>query len=129
MPKRNMKKFIPYNLVLIVILILSNCKTAQISNKYPDQYFTISFYSIGTGIDQGAKNLVDNTINSYKKKGHPIICTTSQWGREGEIDYCFTLQNLAPEIYKTLGNELSTQLNGKQVHIKEKTECKDYKTQ
>lgn len=106
--------------------MLFSCKTTQkniINNT--EQYFTISFYSPGSGIDKDAKGMVDNTIQTYTKKGYTITYSAVPWGREGEVDYCFALQKLKPEVYKEFVNELSTLLKDKMVHINEKSPCRN----
>jgi hypothetical protein len=54
----------------------------------------ISFYSPGDGINYKAKADLD----SYLSKNKEIVFSTHNWGREGEIDYCFDLKSLN---YKT----------------------------
>lgn len=120
-----MVKSIRYNIGLFILVAVLGCKTAQI-NEHNDQYFTISLYSKGEGIDHEAKNMVDNTIAIYHKKGHEINYTATHWGREGEIDYCFNLQNLDPSVYKSFWIELNNLLKDRQVHVKEKIPCKSY---
>jgi hypothetical protein len=124
MPKKNMGKFIRYNIVVVVLLLVISCKTTQAtSTENPDQYFKVSLYSIGTGIDHEAEAIVINTIDKYKKKGFDISYTTSSWGREGEKDYCIQAEKLKPEAYKQLFDEISTLLKDKQAHVNKKQEC------
>lgn len=118
---------IRYKLLLILgcFVIVVGCKTTQPQNTlHADQYFTVSLYSTGTGVQPGTKNIVAETIKSYQKKGYEIIYSATPWGREGEVDYCFELQKLDPKVYKSFFTELSTLLKDKQVHIKEKAICK-----
>lgn len=121
-----MERSIRYNCLIIFLLGFSllSCKIQkQPDFNNPDQYFKVSMYSIGTGIDHEAENAVVNTIDKYTKKGHYIGYARVQWGREGETDYCFTLQKLDPTVYKEFLGELSSLLKNKQVHITEKDPC------
>jgi hypothetical protein len=61
MQKKNMRGSIHYKIVLGTLLfVVLGCKTKQQATTYPDQYFTISLYSIGTGIDREADALILN---------------------------------------------------------------------
>jgi hypothetical protein len=127
MPKKNMPKSIYYNLLILgwLCLGIGGCKTSRPAATYnANQHFTVSLYSIGTGINPEAKNAITQVINTYQKKGYQITYTDTPWGREGERLYCFNLQALAPAVYKDFFNELSQLLAGKQVHITEQGECK-----
>lgn len=127
MPKKNIRKYISCKLIVIiaVTLFLLTCKTQkQHTTVNPDQYFTISFYSPGTGIDRDAKGQVDNIIQNYIKKNYEITYSAVPWGREGEVDYCFTLQKLKPKVYKEFFNEIRILLKDKMVHIKEQSPCR-----
>jgi hypothetical protein len=57
--------------------------------------FTVSFISIGAGIDHQAKGELDQYILKVNKKYTvKIISEIAKWGREGEVDYCFKLNEL-----------------------------------
>jgi hypothetical protein len=53
----------------------------------------VSFISIGAGTDYKAKEEYDKLISDHPKK--PKYDET-HWGREGEVDYCFTLSEMEP---------------------------------
>ena len=56
----------------------------------------ISFTSYGTGIDYELKKKIDGIINSFNKNNNTTINPKKiGWGREGEVDYNFTLKNLS----------------------------------
>lgn len=57
--------------------------------------FVVSFISIGAGIDNKAREEFDKFVLEYsaKNKEH-IVYIPERWGREGEIDYCFKLNDL-----------------------------------
>lgn len=122
-----MVRSIRYNIIpfLILIGILASCKVKQPQIlDHPEQYFTVSFYSPGDGIDHEAENMLLNTIDKYTKQGHSIGFTVVHWGKEGERDYCFALQKLMPEVYNTFLKEINTQLSGRKAHINEQKACK-----
>lgn len=58
----------------------------------------VSAISIGTGIDPQAKTLLDKFVQEYMDAtSKRILYTATHWGREGEMDFCFTLKNLSVE--------------------------------
>ena len=54
--------------------------------------FVVSFYSMGEGIDGKVNDEFVKFLDSYRKK---ISYTPTQWGREGETDYCLALTELS----------------------------------
>lgn len=121
-----MGKFIHYSFIFIsCLLLVVGCKTAQkpSNGPYPDQNFKVSFYSIGTGIDKPAQNFLDNLIKKYTKDGAALPHMKTGWGKEGEVDYCFRLQDWDPEVFKKFFEELNAGLKDKQVHITKNVEC------
>ena len=91
--------------VLVLLACSSVKKTDELSDKahisgksmLPDSIyrFTVSFISIGSGIDHKAREEFNAFIQQYNAK-HNVSITTenASWGREGEIDYCMRLQEL-----------------------------------
>ncbi len=125
MPKKNIQTSIRYSFLIAMLIMTPGCKITKPANtNNADQYFTVSLYSIGTGIDQLAKNVVVNTIDKYTQKGYVISYSAVPWGREGEVDYCFELQKLDGKVYTSFFDEISALLKDKQVHIKEKVPCR-----
>ncbi|GAB4255853.1 MAG: hypothetical protein Kow0079_12800 [Vicingaceae bacterium] len=63
----------------------------------------ISFISMGEGIDEKTR---DELVKSFKLKIDEFKTRVNveqvPWGREGEIDYCFTLDNLTDSQKKEL---------------------------
>jgi hypothetical protein len=55
-----------------------------------DAKLIVSFISIGQGKDVKAKEKLDEFLKEYPK----VKYTEAWWGREGEVDYCFTLTEL-----------------------------------
>lgn len=120
-----MEKFIRYSWIVCGCLFLAvSCKTVQkTTGPYPEQNFKVSFFSTGTGIDQGARNFVDIMIKKYTADGATLPHIKTSWGKEGEVDYCFKLQDWSPEVFKKFFEELNTGLKDKQVHITKNVEC------
>src|SRR5687767_14494249 len=110
MLKKNMGKFIRYSFFLIVWVAFGCKTTQQIVKENPDQYFKISLYSIGTGIDKEAEAVVINTINKYKKKGYDFEYVMNHWGREGEKHYCIFGQKLTLDQYSQILDEMKSLL-------------------
>ena len=55
----------------------------------------ISFVSFGAGTDPDGRPMLDNYVQQYMDAtSKRIIYDAHPWGREGEIDICFTLDNL-----------------------------------
>lgn len=58
--------------------------------------FNVSFISIGSGVDYKAKDKYDAFVLDFAKRNGNVKLKheTSPWGREGEVDYCFSLSEL-----------------------------------
>jgi hypothetical protein len=55
----------------------------------------VTFASIGAGIDPNGKAMLDGYINSFKEKSGKLVkYGTLAWGREGEFDCEFSLNEL-----------------------------------
>jgi hypothetical protein len=80
----------------------------------------VSFISQGEGID---KKTHDAFVMWVKQKGN-IRYDAHSWGREGEMNYCFALENLSPAEQDEFVEEVRAQLIGKQqVYINEHADC------
>lgn len=63
----------------------------------PDTIYrlSVSFISIGAGIDRKAKPQYSKYIIEFAQKNKiKLNCEIVNWGREGEVDYCFELTEL-----------------------------------
>ena len=61
-------------------------------SSYP---VTVSFYSIGEGTDGSAITRFKEFILEFNTKESVLLAyETNPWGREGEVDYCFKLEEL-----------------------------------
>ncbi len=87
---------------------------------------TVSFISIGGGIDGKAKAKYDNFVLEFAKKNNvKLPHETVTWGREGEVDYCFKLTELDQNKQAEFVKESTGLLTGnKRVIFKEKTTCR-----
>ncbi len=73
----------------------------------------VSFISIGEGIDSKARESMDSMINSLKeRKKSSITMEIMPWGREGEVDYCFKLNELSEKEREDFVSEVKTQFKG-----------------
>ena len=70
--------------------------TAQTTVTTDTNYrFGVSFISIGAGTDKKAKQQYEQYIAEYEQKNKvKLNYETTNWGREGEVDYCFKLEEL-----------------------------------
>ena len=63
----------------------------------------VSFASKGTGINQDVRQKLDDLITAFNQNNNITINLEKYgWGREGEIDYLFTLKNLSTKQQKDL---------------------------
>lgn len=101
------------SLFTIILILVFSCKSSKEQSgnsdfsmeaqesKTTDEiiFFTVSFTSIGSGIQTAAvKKLVD-TINEYSSdSGTDLNYEIIRWGREGERDYCFNFESIPGQI-------------------------------
>ncbi len=81
---------------------------------------TVSFISLGAGVDLKIKAKVDDAISEFEKSNNiKIVYEREAWGREGEFNYNFDLKNLSTsqkeEFLKILKETIGTT---NMVHIK-----------
>jgi hypothetical protein len=90
------------NLILFCFLLsIVSCSTSKTAidirteSNVETYRFSVSFYSIGTGIDVKAKQSFMSFLREFEEKNKVNISyETSQWGKEGEVDFCFKLAEL-----------------------------------
>jgi Carboxypeptidase regulatory-like domain len=87
----------------------------------------VSFYSIGSGVDGEARKSLNEYISSYEKaKAVKLAREEVQWGREGEIDYCLHLTEIAPKEQERVIGEIKALLKrAKFVRIEENVACRN----
>jgi hypothetical protein len=120
-----------FYLILFIFFecILVSCATSRtnISQEVTSQNqcrLVISFISKGGGIDRNTKNKVLAYLESYNKThGKSILYETIRWGREGEVDFCFSLSELKKKEQNKFIQELKSLVgNSENVRIAENTE-------
>jgi hypothetical protein len=87
---------------------------------------TVSFISIGAGVDQKAKANWDKFVADYELKNKVKLAhETVSWGREGEVDYCYKLAELKDPKLSAFVAECKAQVLGnKLVQLKENANCR-----
>lgn len=93
MNKLNIVAVLSFALLVTSCTSLKNKKEAKTDEVAIEgaSRFIVSFYSPGNGIDRNAKT----KFASFLKIFEPTLAyTTTKWGREGEVDYCFDLKEL-----------------------------------
>ena len=85
-----------YLMMILVFAVGISCnstkKTADAEAE--GARFVVSFFSPGNGIDRKALA----RFNDFLKANYPELeANRVQWGREGEIDYCFALAKMKKE--------------------------------
>jgi hypothetical protein len=80
---------------------VKNIESGQTENhsaKDTNCRFTISFISFGGGIDKNAKKEFEQFIIDFELKNNiKIAFERKYWGKEGEVDFCFMLNELKKE--------------------------------
>lgn len=105
-----MKKILYLTAILLCSLSLSvfsqsrkDKKKAKIITKY-----TISFSSKGEGYDADAKQAIIKFIKDYElKKDVALKYFEIPWGKEGEFDMCFNLDNMGPHVRKDFATKMN----------------------
>jgi hypothetical protein len=91
--------------------------------------FSVSFISIGAGTDKKAKQQFDSYITEYQQINKiKLSYEITNWGREGEIDYCLKLTELdkkKQELFVTETKEILK--NSSLVRYKENAPCRQKK--
>lgn len=63
----------------------------------------VSFASMGAGIKRDIRKKLDDAITSFNQDNNVTINVEKYgWGREGEVDYLFNLENLSTKQKKAL---------------------------
>lgn len=98
-------------------------KVLPATGKY---LLSVSFISMGAGIDHAAKKKYDQYIKDFGSKYiKGIAHETVGWGREGEVDYCFRLTELETVKKKLFIAETKKMLASNElIQITENTACR-----
>ncbi|MFM7079802.1 MAG: hypothetical protein ACKOYC_08415, partial [Bacteroidota bacterium] len=98
-------------------------ETVEDEKQAMNYRLSISFISIGEGPDYNAKQSFDQLLLEWEKKtGKKIDFEQHPWGREGELDLCSQLVELAPDqqtdfiskIKETIGTSKLVQISENQ---------------
>ena len=78
---------------------LNQTEAAETSATKDSSYrFVVSFISIGSGIDRKAKSQYEQFLKDFELKNNvTILYDKKYWGREGEVNFCFMLNELKKE--------------------------------
>lgn len=98
----------------------SNINTENEAMAEPDQKqaaptyrLIVSFISIGEGTDPEAKNIMDGIVNKWSAEaGNSINADPIPWGREGEVDYCFNLNELSAKDQARMARDMREAFDG-----------------
>ena len=115
----------------LTVLFLSGALSIA-QQRYPQtdiahSRLIISFNSPGNGIDYKAKKEIDGFISSYEKeRGVPLAKEEIHWGKEGELDYCFKLSELAKEDQEDFVSRIKSLVRkSKRIGIVENAPCRN----
>ncbi|HRH63385.1 MAG TPA: hypothetical protein PLI68_08660 [Bacteroidia bacterium] len=96
-------------------------------NKQPNDIYplSVSFFSIGEGTDGKMMNRYKEFIDIFsKEKKLTLANEQNAWGREGEVDYCFLLEELnAKQRIEFIEKSKSLLAESKLVHVIENGRC------
>ena len=101
----------------------SNTENSNTENSKAEVYrLIVSFFSTASGIDQKARK---GFVEWVTIKGSSVKMETVRWGREGEVDYCFSLNGMSSDEQSKFVNEAKENLSSaKNVHFYENEACK-----
>jgi hypothetical protein len=87
--------------------------------------FTVSFFSLGGGSDGKMMNKFKEFIESYNKDKNVVITyELNSWGREGEADFCFRLEELNAKLRADfIAKSRGILAESKLVHVAENSQC------
>ena len=117
--------------LLCFVLVAISCKSRQTLNtsetsngsnsKATIYRLIVSFISRGSGINSEKRAAFLAYVEAHAKK--PASERVS-WGREGEVDYCFTLAGLSKKEQVEFVKEIKNIVAGSdQVIVSENSEC------
>lgn len=95
---------------------------SQSNREMPDTFrVAVVMYSIGAGTDPSVKEKLDTFLRQYNDSHqNQVSYTAVPWGREGEVDFGFTLSGLNAEEQKAFVNQLYEMYKGQDlVHVEE----------
>ncbi|MCC6384611.1 MAG: hypothetical protein LC117_03005 [Bacteroidia bacterium] len=87
----------------------------------------VSFISIGEGTDLAAQEQFDKYIDEWRKnKGMNVSYLSVPWGREGEVDFCFRLDEMDSSLSAQFISGMKDRLKGSSlIRISEYEQCRN----
>ena len=107
--------------------VKSPTPVAAVDSIHEDIYrFSVSFYSIGEGAEGQQIQKFRTFVYKYGQQiQNPITPEESHWGREGEVDFCMTLEGISPAEQQKFIDEVKKELStARWVNYSENTKCK-----
>lgn len=106
--------------------------TANSVRPHPEQVapepvrLSVSFISRGAGTDGHAKEAFYAYLAQYSKTHNQVLTMdTVRWGREGEVDFCFLLNDMAEKEQQTFVTGVRQTLAASDlVQIQERQPCR-----
>lgn len=104
--KRHARSFTRTTILTVVFIVAGWVVMAQ-RDTQPQNNLTVSFISVGSGIDYKSENRFLDFINGFQQKYHKdTFYKISRWGKEGETDYIFCMKKLSTQQKKELKDGL-----------------------
>jgi hypothetical protein len=121
-----------YSILFVLLILGSSCKQSKVTKggdksdtervEVTDGYrMIVSFFSPGNGIDRKMNQIFLNFV----KESYPLATfDVVNWGREGEKDYCFKLNEFAEKDQAEFVKEVNKLIEpSSKVRVSEKTIC------
>lgn len=110
--KRHARSFTRTTILTVVFIVAGQVVMAQRTGKSQNN-LTVSFISIGAGIDYKAENRFLEFVKNFQQKYHiDTLYKLSRWGKEGETDYNFYMKKLSTKQKKELKDGLTKLFEG-----------------
>lgn len=103
----------------------NSIKTETATNEEGFYDMIVSFASKGAGINRDVRQKLDDLIVSFNQNNSTTINYEKYgWGREGEVDYLFTLKNLSTKQQKELKAKVKEVVgNAEMIFISYNSKC------
>jgi hypothetical protein len=110
---------------LLLLLFLSSCAAGKKAQTSTGKVLTVSFSSVGSGIDYKSKTGLDKYIEDFQQREKATLpVNIVKRGKEGEQSYCIELKQLSPvEQTKFIDGAKQLLSAGKWIAIQEKENC------
>lgn len=115
------------NKATTVVDIVKTGDTATASSvpEPPTYGLSVSFYSTGGGTDSKMITRFNEFVAAYEKeKNVTLVVEKNSWGREGEVDYCYKLDELSEKERNDFSQQATKLLSESQlVHVMQNGRC------